>query len=271
MDDRLTGALGQPFEDGLSAHALFSIIRRHWVVVLAFTLSMGAAGAVVGLGLPAWFKAEGVLVIPAVPQRIAELQELPDASPDVNTVQSEVDILQSRAVIEPVVRSLKLWKAPEYQETEYPYGWSWQRVEARLGETWQDLRGIRANPKDSFRSQPVVGAEPGPGLVPSQAQIDGLVGTYTGYLAVSNDGHSMTLHVSYSALTPERAAAVANAQLDSYRNFEVETKVAAAEHANSALRSQVAELQRQLLIADAAVARYRAEHGLAGEIGRAHV
>jgi uncharacterized protein involved in exopolysaccharide biosynthesis len=161
---RLTGDHGQPFEDGLSAHALLSSIRQHWAVVLAFTLLMAAAGTVVGLGLPAWFQAEGVLVIPAVPQRLAELQELPDASPDINVIQSEADILQSRSVIEPVVRSLRLWKAPEFQRTEYPYGWSWQRVEARLGEIWRNLWGITEDdPKDSPRRQPIVNAEPSNG------------------------------------------------------------------------------------------------------------
>src|SRR5271165_1352708 len=121
-------------EDGLSARALLSSIRRHLAVVLAFTLSLCAAGALVGLGLPAWFKAEGILIIHAQPQRTAELQELPDPVPALPVIQSEVDILQSRSVIEPVVRSLRLWEAPEFQPTEYPKGWTPQLVEARLGE-----------------------------------------------------------------------------------------------------------------------------------------
>ena len=70
MDDGLSASdLGQPFEDGLSARALLSSIRRHLALVLAFTLSLCAAGALVGLGLPAWYQAEGVLVIRAVPQQ----------------------------------------------------------------------------------------------------------------------------------------------------------------------------------------------------------
>src|ERR1700745_1049159 len=82
-DGLLASDLSRPFEDGLSARALLSSIRRHPAVVLAFTLSLCIAGALVGLGLPAWYQAEGVLVIRAVPQRTAELQELPDpSSPD---------------------------------------------------------------------------------------------------------------------------------------------------------------------------------------------
>jgi uncharacterized protein involved in exopolysaccharide biosynthesis/Mrp family chromosome partitioning ATPase len=257
--------LSQGFEDGLSARALLSSIRRHLVIVLAFALSLCAAGALVGLGLPAWYQAEGVLVIRAVPQRMAEIQELPDPAPDTSFIQSEVDIVKSRSVIEPVVRSLRLWDAPEFQKMEYPKGWTWQIVEARLGETWRDIWGLASAPEQSSREQqPVVSTDPSDANPPTQEQIDATVGAYAGYLVVENDGHSMTIHVSYRALTPEHAAAVVNAHIDSYRNLEVKAKVAAAEHANSALTAQVAELRQQLQTAETAVTRYREEHHLTG-------
>ena len=71
MADGLSaGGLDRAFEDGLSARALLSSIRRHLAVVLACTLSLCTMGALVGLGLPAWYEAKGVLVIRSVPQRI---------------------------------------------------------------------------------------------------------------------------------------------------------------------------------------------------------
>ena len=269
-DGLFASDLGRPFEDGLSARALLSSIRRHPAVVLAFTLSLCIAGALVGLGLPAWFQAEGVVVIHARPQRMAELQELPDPSPDVYVIQSEADILQSRSVIEPVVRSLRLWEAPEFQKMEYPKGWNWQTVEARLGEIWQDIWGLASSPEDSSHERPLVNTQPSAASPPSdanpptQAQIDAAVGTYAGYLAVGTDGHSMTIRVSYRALTPERAAAVVNAHIDSYRNLEVKAKLTAAERANSALTAQVAELRPQLQAAETAITRYREQHHLTG-------
>jgi Mrp family chromosome partitioning ATPase len=74
----------------------------------------------------------------------------------------------------------------------------------------------------------------------------------------------MTIRLSYRALTRERAADVVNAHIDSYRNVEVKAKVAAAERANSALRTQVADLRQKLQVAEAAVTRYREEHHLTG-------
>ena len=255
----------ESFEDGLSARALLSSIRRHLAVVLASTLLLCAAGALVGLGLPAWYKAEGVLVIRAVPQRsTAEIQELPDPTPDLNFIQSEVDILQSRSVIEPVVRSFRLWEAPEFQPTVYPKGWTWQLVEARLGEIWRDIWERPSGPEDSSHEPPIKSTRPSDTNPPTQAEIDATVDVYRGYLAASNDAHSMTITVSYLALTPERAATIVNAHIESYRNLEVQAKVAATERANSALTTQVAELRQQLLAAEAAVTRYREEHHLTG-------
>jgi uncharacterized protein involved in exopolysaccharide biosynthesis/Mrp family chromosome partitioning ATPase len=252
-------------EDGLSARTLLSSIRRHPAIVLAFTLSLCTAGALVGLGLPSWYKAEGVLVIRAVPQRsTAEIQELPDPNPDVNFIQSEVDILKSQSVIEPVVRSLRLWEAPEFQPPEYPKGWTPQLVEARLGEIWGDLWGGPSEPEDSSREPSIASIQTGDANPPTQAQIDATVKAYAGYLMPSNDAHSMTILVDYLALTPERAAAIVNAHIDSYRNVEVKAKVAAAERANSALTTQVGELRQQLLAAEGAVTRYREEHHLTG-------
>jgi polysaccharide biosynthesis transport protein len=262
------GDIIQPFEDGLSARALLSSIRRHLAVVVAFTFSFCIAGVLIGLGLPAWFQAEGVVVIHSRPQRMAELQELPDPAPDLYVIQSEADILQSRSVIEPVVRSLRLWEAPEFQKTEeYPTSWSWQTVETRLGEIWRGIWEPESDPGDSSRQQPIASTQPSlrnDANPPTQPQVDTAVGTYAGYLVVQTDGRSMTIRISYRALTPERAAAIVNAHIDSYRNVEVKTKVAAAERANAALTSQVKELRQQLQVAEAAVTRYREEHHLTG-------
>jgi uncharacterized protein involved in exopolysaccharide biosynthesis/Mrp family chromosome partitioning ATPase len=264
-DGLLAGDLDQPAVDGLSARGLLSSIRRHLVIVIAFTLSLCAVGAFIGLGLPAWYQAEGVLVIHARPQRIAELQELPDPAAEASVIMSEVDILQSRSVIEPVVRQFRLWEAPEFQKMDYPKGWSWQTVKARIGEYWPGIRDMWRTDggAESSSAQPIVDPQPNANP-PTQAQIDAAVSMYSAYLTAVNDGHSNTIRVSYRAMAPERAADIVNAHLDSYRNLEVQAKVAAAEHANTALSSQVAGLRQQLQADEAAITRYRVEHRLTG-------
>src|SRR5215472_9096074 len=185
----LPGEVSQPLEDGLSAQALLLSIRRHWPMVVTLMLLLTIAGALVGLGLPAWYKAEAVVVINSRPHRSADLQELPDpASPELSVIVSETDILQSRSVIEPVVRSFKLWEAPEFQKREYPGGWEWRTVEARLRE----LLGF-ANPPEDGQQPSRTSSPPGDANPPTQAQIDWAVEAYANYLNVVTDGRSMTI------------------------------------------------------------------------------
>lgn len=253
--------LRQPIEDGLSARMLLSSIRRHLLLVVSFTLVLGAVGYLIALGQPTWYQAEGVMVIRAQSPRTAAIEELPDPSPDGAVIQSELDILKSKLVIEPVVRALELWDAPEY---EYAQGWSWPIAKARLLFMWRDFWGIARVPAHIPHDHAGVSPQRQDSTPLTQAQIDGAVSTYAGYLTVTNDGHSNTIHVVYRALTPERAATIVNAHMDSYQDFGVETKVKAAERANSALTAQVARLRQQLLAAEAAVTRYREEHHLTG-------
>jgi uncharacterized protein involved in exopolysaccharide biosynthesis len=99
---------------------------------------------------------------------------------------------------------------------------------------------------------------------PPQDQIDEAVEKYKRYLGVQTDGHSMTIRVSYQAWTAERAAAIANAHLESYQRLQVQAKTTAARNANSWLANQVTELQNQLQSAESEVARYREDHHLTG-------
>ena len=97
-----------------------------------------------------------------------------------------------------------------------------------------------------------------------EAQIDAAVGTYSGYLTVATDGHSMTIRVSYRAWTPERAAQIVNAHIESYQTLQQHAKLKAAKRANAALTAQISELRKQLQTAEAAVTQYREQHNLTG-------
>jgi polysaccharide biosynthesis transport protein len=243
--------------DGLSARALLLSVRRHLVLVALCILSLSVAGAVVGLGLPSWHQAESVLILKARSPRIADVQELPDPTPDLFVIRSEVDMLQSRSVIEPVVTSLGLWRLPEFQKRDYPGGWSWENVEAHVSDLLLD--SVADTPSGELPAASASAEDR-----PTQAEIDTAVEQYSRYLGVSTDGRSMTMRVSYRAWTPERAAMIVNAHLESYQNLQEQAKLKAANRANSALTVQIAELRKQWQAAEAAVTRYREQHNLTG-------
>ena len=249
---------------GLSARAVLSSIRRHLRLVSILAVVASAAGAFVGLGLPPWFQAETILIIHARPQRIAEVQELQDPVPDLPVMRSEVDVLQSRSVIEPVVRSLRLWQIPEFQPREYPAGWSWQNFEERVRDIWKIFGGADETPGKAENGGGAPPDNRNDNEDPSPAVVNETVEKYGRYLLVGTDGKSMTIRVSYRAWTPERAAMIVNAHIESYQNLQEAAKLKAAERANSALNKQIAELRDQLKTAEDAVTKYREEHHLTG-------
>jgi len=247
--------------DGLSARALLSSVRRHLGVVVGLSLSFCLLGAFIGLGLPPRFQAQGVLIIRSQPQRISNVQEvLPDQSPEMATILSEADVLRSRSVIESVVRSLALWRLPEFQNPQYPGGWSWQTLKTRLGNMW----GVEGGPDAASRESALERVRPDAADAPMEAQIDLAVNKYGDHLLVQTDGHSMTIEVSYRAWTPQLAAEIVNTHIKSYQRLQVQAKAAAAQEANSWLKRQVAELQNQLQVVEAAVSQYREDHHLTG-------
>lgn len=249
---------GQAADSGLTARTLLSSIRQHLAVVVVICLSLGTAGAILGLGLPARSQAEAVLIVHLQPQRISDLREVP---PDpLAVVRTEVDVLQSRLVIEPVVRSLSLWRLPEFRKSKYPGGWRRENLETNLETMWNSVRGAKTEPS----REPMAGTALEDTDQPSQEQIDETVEKYARLLQVQTDGHSMTIRVSYQASTPELAAAIVNANIESYENLQVQSKKAAAQRANSWLAEKVAKVRDQLQAADTAVARYRDKNHLTG-------
>jgi polysaccharide biosynthesis transport protein len=247
--------------DGLSARALLQSLRRHWAVVAAAVVLFALAGAAVGLGLPPRYKASGTLVIYSQPLQVSDVQEvLPDQATDMAAIASQVDVLRSRSVIEDVVRSLALWRYPEFQAgSGFPGGWSPQTLEANV----RGLFGIEdaySPPTEAASAEPsAAGAKP-----PAPWQIDEAVGKYGGHLAVDNDGQSMTINVSFTAWTTELAARIVNAHMQTYRDLQQHDKAIAAQHANAWLNAEIAKLRRQLQPAEAAVSLYRVQHHLTG-------
>jgi polysaccharide biosynthesis transport protein len=251
-----------PNADGLSARALLKSLRRHRGVVTAVLLLFSLAGAAFGLGLPPRYLARGTLVIYSQPPRVADVPEvLPDQVLSDNgmaTIASEVDVLQSRSVDEDVVRSLALWRYPEFQDSAFPGGWSWQRLVANLRRLWAPA-GDAASPAAAVRSADADGA-----TSPTPDQIETAIGKYGGHLAATTDGHSMTITVAFSAWTPELAAQIVNAHMQAYRNLQRQDKASAAQQATAWLNVQISKLRSQLQPAENAVAGYRVQHHLTG-------
>src|SRR5208282_893654 len=93
----------------------------------------------------------------------------------------------------------------------------------------------------------------------TQSQLtDWLVGN----LNVSNDGRSLTIIVSFTSESPERAAQIANAIAQTYLDDQVLAKNRATMKASTWLGEEVTKIRQQLEISEAAVDDFRRKSGL---------
>ena len=83
-----------------------------------------------------------------------------------------------------------------------------------------------------------------------------------GNLKVTNDGRSLTIVVSFTSESPERAARIANAIAENYLDDQAQTKLRATIKASEWLGREVINIRQQLEASEAAVDDFRRKSGL---------
>jgi polysaccharide biosynthesis transport protein len=224
-----TGDAGGGGAGALDVQAVLMVVRRRLGLFAAAALVVAAAVMAAWAVLPRSYAAEAAVEISTERTNIISQQQevLTDDPTTTFAIDTQVEVLKSRALAERVVDRLRLARVDEF-------------VPAR------------------FRGDPA-GAR--------QAAID----TLQKNLAVTRSGVAFAITVSYAARDPELAAAVVNATVEEYIASQSGQRDAATQQATRLLGQRINELRGQVLTADAAVERYRAEHGLlntsATEIG----
>jgi capsular exopolysaccharide synthesis family protein len=240
LETRRPGPTAQPAES--DANEVAQLLRQIWrrkalivLVTLAGTLSVAAAV----MQLPATYRAEAVLLFqPAAatpdPTRAGEPAERVG---DRRHLASEIERIRSRALLSQVVREARLLYDPAFNPV----------LDRRPGVL--ERLGLRAPP-------------PAEALRLSRQREATLAGLRA-RLQVRPVGQALALSIAVEAPDAAAAARVANAVADVYLT-RTETRVQAQRQAATAwLDRRVAELRRRVQAAEAAVADFRIESGLA--------
>lgn len=103
--------------------------------------------------------------------------------------------------------------------------------------------------------------EEGEAVTPQQARRTA-INILLSRLTVAREGFSYAITLSFESESASKAALIVNALADNYVAAQVEGKSGATNRATAFLEGQLARLRNQVVSAEAAVARYRAAHGL---------
>jgi exopolysaccharide transport family protein len=215
-------------------------LLRQYLVILFLTLMGGAAGVIFLVVRPPTYTAQSKIFLgPRKPQFIQQQPLFAEIPLDQSQMESQFQIIQSRAILAPVVEKLKLADDPEFGN---PPGGLIPRA-------------------FHFFTNPT-SAEPK--LDPTETAI----ATLTDRLTVNRVGWSFLIEIGASSHSPEKAAQIANAVATAYIDDQQETKRDANRTASTWLQERMQQLAEQNTAAEQAVVAFKKQNNIVSADGK---
>ena len=205
--------------------AALAFTRRRWK-----TIFLTALGVLILIGLAASqldrrYTASTLLIVDSRASQLVGFDAVADAVSSGLAIEAEVEIARSPPVVERVIRSLELWKSPEFAPR------------APLLERLLVTAGL---------SDPVTEALPDSWEKFSERQRLSVIDAVQRSLEVQRRPLTSLIDISATAKSPDLAAAIANATAESYLAEQTDEKVRSTQRAVDFLRDRVSELGQEI-------------------------
>jgi capsular exopolysaccharide synthesis family protein len=225
--------LPAPARAGLDPRGLWVVLLHRAVLAIFVAAAVAAAVMAVALRSPAVYQATATVLVE--PNQSKVIKDDPDAAAlptDTGVVDTQVEVLKTRAVAERVMNRLRLYLDPQF------------------------------NP-----ALPKGGAAPG--YRPDTRTLDQVVDRVAYGLGVRRLGLTYVIEVSYKANAPAKAALIANTFVEEYLAQQVQGKINANRQANGWLNASLEKLRQDSLNADSQVQEYINTHNMLSTDGQA--
>jgi capsular exopolysaccharide synthesis family protein len=203
---------------------LGTVLRRAWLAIGVGVVIFAVVVAVVMNITPKYTAVGSVLIDPHHTNLTSTEPRQEGLPPDTSAVDTQVEVLRSRALAEAVVRQLKLYNVPEF------------------------------NPE--LKGQPGAIANPSPWLVErvtEQVQARTLI---------KREGLTYVIQVAFTSKYPTRASSIVNTFMTMYMQRQLDAKSSAIDKANHDLGPNIERLRADAEAAQAKVQEYKAAHNL---------
>jgi uncharacterized protein involved in exopolysaccharide biosynthesis len=194
----------------VSGRDVLDFAFRHGVLILSLVTGVTALTVLISYVLPETYSASGLVLVERFKSPTLRQNFVRYTSDSVEVMQTELELVKSRAVAEAVVDRLKLEDRPE----EEPRGIG--RVMAWLAER---------------------------GMIPKVSRREGLIGSIGDGLSVEHEAPANLLRISFTHPNREYAADVARAVTDTYLEFRLS---AFTSNASRFLADQVQKAEEEL-------------------------
>jgi capsular exopolysaccharide synthesis family protein len=225
------------------------ILSRAWravgVGVLLFLLVIGFVSQI-----PRTYFAEGAILIQPRRTNLTRVEQpeqmLP---PDTSAIDTEVEVLRSRALAEEVVRRLKLYDDPEFNSAlvvDEPavFYWDWPvEFEIELPFSWSALWPFSSGEE--------------PQVTDNSVWIDRTTMEVQRNTFIRRVGLTYVVRVGFGSQSAAKAQKIADELISAYMDRQLTEKVQLVERANGDLDGSLAKLRQEALDAEAQAQEYK--------------
>ncbi|MGY4436165.1 uncharacterized protein involved in exopolysaccharide biosynthesis [Bradyrhizobium sp. F1.13.1] len=165
---------------------------------------------------------------------------------DLNQIETQLQLLRSKATAVAVIDQLKLADDPDFRASGLSLQSLWQRI-----QSWAPTGSRKDNPPDTK-------GEPS----------DALVDAFLSRLSTGRVGFSNVIEINFSSSNAARAAEIVNAVANTYVADQLNAKFDANRRATSWLQERLRDLGDQALAAQRAVDVYKAQNNIVSLDGK---
>ncbi|MHC2390581.1 MULTISPECIES: AAA family ATPase [Bradyrhizobium] len=249
---RLPVNLAQPAQaggGGISELISFAIglLRRQYLVILV-TAALAAAASLIYLRVvpPTYTAQVQILLANPRPQFVQQQSILAEPAFDLNQIETQLQLLRSKAIAVEVIDQLKLADDPDFNASGLSLQSIWQRI-----WSWGKTGSKKDGPSGTLRE-------------PSDAIVD----AFLSRLSAGRVGHSNIIDISFSSSSAVRAAEIVNAVANTYVLDQLNARFDANRRATGWLQERLQELGDQALTAQRAVDIYKAQNNIVSLDGK---
>jgi len=219
--------------------------RQYLMIAVTAVLSTAASMLYLRLAPPTYSAQVQVLLGNTRAQFVQQQSLLAEPAFDVSQIETQLQLLKSRATAVTVIDQLKLANDPELNEPAPSLLSSWQRL-----RSWVSSRGKDHQPDAQGQ--------------PSEAVID----TFLDRLSANRIGYSNIIEINFNSSDARRAADIVNAVANAYVADQLDAKFDANRKATSWLQERLRDLGEQALTAQRAVDAYKAQNNIVSSDGK---
>jgi len=241
-------------DEGFDIQSYVNFVWRQWKLIAGVTaLFLLVAAVEIARTTPLYTASAQLLLDPRKEKAGGQDAIMTDAALDLPTIESQIAIIKSSALLRRVVDKERLVDDTEFGGARIRGG------AGGGGGLFDRLRALlsRNAPQQSAPDRPAAKSQ-----LEGAAETIAAVERVKGAVAVARAGQAYVINVSFTSSDREKAARLANAVADAYVVDKLDARFEAARRASAWLSDRLVELRQQLRESEEAVARFRSENNL---------